>query len=354
MTLPHRGRRRGAAGALVPRPATLTTRLATLLTVLVAVLGGCSAADPPTGPTPRPVVASGSKVPVPEVGAYFGTQFSGTEEERKAKITALEDQIGRKFAIDHVFYRWDVQFPQDYDRWTIAQGRTLFLNWSSRQQDKSGAKWADIAAGRYDALIRERAAAIKALDVPVFLSFTHEPNQLVGDGRNASGHPPDYVRAWRHVVSMFNQAGATNVSWVWVQMAFTFRQGQADQFYPGDDIIDWVGVDGYHNINCPWLRAGWKGFDAVFGKAVSWAEARGKPLMIAEFNLREDPADPQRKAQWLRDLAGEVARSPTIKGIVSFNSRESCAADIATSPEAVEGYKDLGQSPQLQAPAPRR
>jgi Glycosyl hydrolase family 26 len=339
----HHGRR--------TRPVT-----ASVLAVLVtATLLACTGSKPTPTPTPSggsATTSSEGRVPTPATGAYLGTHFGGTDEARKTALTALEAKIGRKFAIDHVYYRWSDTFPSAYDTWTIAQGRTLFLNWSSKADNGPPVKWADIAAGGQDQVIDARARAIAALGVPVFMGFTHEPGGLVGTGRSKSGTTDDYRAAWRHVVERFRQAGTTNVTWVWTLTSYQFRNADVTPLYPGDDVIDWVGADGYANISCPWLKVGGTPFDQIFAAASTFAAAHEKPLMIAEFNVGEDPSNPAFKADWFEAAVTAVAKDPTIKALVSFNSQESCAAVVDTSAQSVDGFAAMAESPQLKALPP--
>ena len=59
-------------------------------------------------------------------------------------------------------------------------------------------------------------------------------------------------------MGIFDAEGATNVTWAWCGTAWgmktpdsaTSTAGSAYQYYPGDDVIDWVCADGFN-----WARA---------------------------------------------------------------------------------------------------
>lgn len=312
---------------------------------------GSSAERQDTFTDTLPLEPSGA-VPLPAEGAYFGTYFPASVPDRKAAILGLESQIGRQLAIDHVYYRWDAPFPTSYDDWTISQGRMLFLSWTSRLSTTGAASWNDIVSGRWDRLIDQRARAIKALGVPVLLGFGHEPSDLIGAPPSRSGDIGGYRNAWRYIRARFDAARVDNVSWVWTLTAFAFESGDSLEFYPGDDVVDWVGVDGYVNIDCDWLSVPWSSWTGLFGSAEEFAEDHNKPLVVAEFGLREDPADPERKGKWLAAAAAEIAGMPHLKAVVSFNSQEECSSYIGSSREAVAGYRSLGESAALSAPPP--
>lgn len=301
--------------------------------------------------TPSTGVTGGPAVVVPASGAYLGAHVLPVDGSREAAITKLEQGIGRKLAIDHVYYRWNAPFPSAEDRKTIDEGRILFLSWTSRATSGPAAKWTDIAAGREDTLIDARAKAIRDLGHPVLMGFAAEPGQLIGSTSGRSGSPDELISAFRHIVERFRGAGATNVSWIWTLTAHEFRVGDAMQTYPGDAYVDWVGVDGYTNIQCPWLKVPWVPFQQLYSSAITFARDHSKPLAVAEFNLREDPADPSRKGTWLKDVSVALKANPTVKAVVSFDSSQSCAAVIDTSPQALAGYRALGESPLLKPTA---
>jgi beta-mannanase len=248
-------------------------------------------------------------------------------------------------AIDHVYHGWDTPFPSEYDRWTVSEGRMPFLSWSSRRDQQAPAKWADIAAGRYDDLIEQRASEVAALGVPVLMSLDHEPMSQVGTGAWDSGSVEEFRAAFRHVTEVFERAGGDNVAWVWTLIALQFRTGDPQGLYPGDDVVDWIGVDGYVNIGCPWLDVGWRSWGDVFSAAHEFALGRGKPLIVAEFGLREDPDDPGRKGEWLASSVAEIQAMPALKAVVSFNSEADCSSYVVSSPEALDGYRRMGSDP---------
>ena len=90
---------------------------------------------------------------------------------------------------------------------------------------------------------------------PLLLRFAHEMNAdwYPWDGVRASAPgthdgPARYVAAWRHVHAVFAAAGATNVRWVWSPNHRSIPAAawnDAARYYPGDDVVDWIGVDGY-------------------------------------------------------------------------------------------------------------
>jgi hypothetical protein len=74
---------------------------------------------------------------------------------------------------------------------------------------------AAIADGHSDAYITRFARAVRALNVPVVISFGHEMNGNWYPWETTQSTPAEFVAAWRHIHDLFIQAGASNVIWVW-------------------------------------------------------------------------------------------------------------------------------------------
>ena len=288
-----------------------------------------------------------ARIPNPRrlpVGAYFGvhTQVEGDDTgQQEAAITTVEDHLGRRIDIDHRFYPWEREFPTDLERWDLDHGRVPMISWNGR-----GAYARDIAAGKHDSLIVERAGQIRALKKPVFIRWFWEM-----DGKKKTEwaqSPPDYVAAWQHIVDTFRAHGATNVAWVWCPNASAVADGQAQAFYPGDSYVDWICADGYN-----WApgRPGdrWRSFQDIFAGFYAWASKQSKPIMVGEFGVQERGAG--EKAQWIRDAAA-AARSdfPLIKALVYFDAIQDYDWRIDTSPGSIKAFKDLANDPWFTGP----
>ena len=107
---------------------------------------------------------------IPTSGAYFGSWVAprGTEPRTQA-IERVEGQIGRRFAIDHQYYRWDSVFPGPYETWTRSQGRIPFLNWKAmRSVRRARAVGPDRLGGpgRDDHRARPGRQGLRVPDVP--------------------------------------------------------------------------------------------------------------------------------------------------------------------------------------------
>ena len=102
-----RHRRRRKRGIL---PATYALAFGLALLALLAGIHFGGADGPPAASTPTS-------------GAYFGSWVAPRAGESRADaIERVEAQIGRRFAIDHQYYRWDSNFPGAHEAWTVSRG----------------------------------------------------------------------------------------------------------------------------------------------------------------------------------------------------------------------------------------
>lgn len=282
------------------------------------------------------------------LGAFVEPRGGQTHEEA---LEELESLIGRRLDLDHQYYAWDDPIPTQHETLTVEQGRIPLISWkAARRSDRSVVPWSSIARGDEDSVIAERADAFRSFGHPVMFIFNHEPEK---DHR--MGTPEEFVAAWRHIHDVFSSRGVTNVAWVLTLFGSSYRNGDVEQFYPGDDYVDWVAGDGYNfygtNPGPRGCSRPWKPFSAIFGGLNQWASERGKPALAVETGTTEDPADPNRKAQWFTEALATLKSWPNFKGLVYFNSdrtqRSGCNWLIESSDASVDAFRDTAEDPYL-------
>jgi beta-mannanase len=174
--------------------------------------------------------------------------------------------------------------------------------------------------------------------------FAHEMNLAgspYGPGQNGNT-PALFIAAWRHVVTVFRQQGATNVSWVWSPNVNCGGSCPFQAFYPGDQWVDWVGLDGYNYASVddvPWMT-----FQQVFGSSYAELTAlTSKPLMIAETASTELGGS---KATWIEQTFAQIPTSfPHIKAIVWFDIDKETDWPVNSSPTSLAAYRQVVTSP---------
>ncbi len=176
-----------------------------------------------------------------------------------------------------------------------------------------------INAGKFDKPFRQWAASAKKDGRRILLRFGFEFN---GDWFSWSGDPKAYVTAWRRAHGIFAAVGASNVEWVWSPNVVSCPdkpENDMHLYYPGDEYVDWVGVDGYNfgDHHDQWHK--WQSFSEVFTDVLDGFEERypQKPIIIAEFGCA--PGDPAAREAWIRRAFRFLETRKQVRAAVWFN-----------------------------------
>jgi hypothetical protein len=225
----------------------------------------------------------------------------------------------------------DEIFPSRSDRAFAKAGATLMLSWAVDQLPAVG-------RGGDDDEMRDWARQMAAFPGRILLRFRWEmdrPN-LAGD----VGLPADYIAAWKHVRQVFARENVRNVSWVWCPTAQGFQSGYAQDYYPGDDQVDWVCVDAYASRSLTPLSQLVRPF-------LAWAGGHPKPIVIGEFGVSRAWGASDR-AGWLAAAANLVAENPQIKAVSYFDSDPDDSDPyqrFLLDPPALAAFANLAKTP---------
>jgi len=282
--------------------------------------------------------------PFPE-GCLWGLFQSNTPIQLYS-INQFEVQSGKKAATIMFFIDWTYDFPAQDCETIIKYGAIPHVTWEPWIiGEENGIKLKDIIKGKWDKYIRRWAQEARDFGYPFFLRMGHEMN---GDWYPWSAAKNDYdasrfVAAWHHVYKIFEKAGATNVIWVWCPMNADFPASpwnKCSKYYPGDEYVDWVGIDGYN-----WGRAVswgiWIPFERLFKKRYEeFVELYpDKPIMIGEFACSTIGGD---KGEWIRRAFANIKNEfPRIKAIVWFNINKECDWRLNSSTDAFKAFSDV-------------
>jgi mannan endo-1,4-beta-mannosidase len=133
-----------------------------------------------------------------------------------------------------------------------------------------------IAAGAYDSSLRSYAAEAKAFGKPVILSFAPEANGDWYTWGYGETSPSTWVAAWRHVVTVFRQQGASNVTWMWTMNSPFPGSEPVSAYWPGASYVGIIGLDGYYATQS-------NTFDSLFGTVIGQVRKfTSKPVLISE------------------------------------------------------------------------
>ena len=198
-----------------------------------------------------------------------------------------------------------------------------------------------ITAGGEDAYLKSYAAAAKSFGHEVWLRPFHEMN---GDwypwSGTGPGTPADVAAAWRHVKTIFNDAGASNVKFVWCPNGESVPDTAANgiaEYWPGDAYVDYLGIDAYNaGTTRSWSR--WQSIGEAMGPSYGIVTGLStKPLLLGETSSVERGGD---KAAWIADLFGSIRTKYTrIVGVVWFDAKQTYDWRLDSSSSAQTAFR---------------
>jgi beta-mannanase len=350
-----------------PRPTSTKTPGTTPTTSTPTVLPTTTrpTTAPPTTPTPtnptptNPTCHVDAKL-VPTCNVLWGAAAGGfTSTPRDQALKDWEATSGRTATIFHQYHKGDELFPTKAEiamTRDAAKPRVLLLNWKVAY----GTTWAKVAAGEKDARIDRWADFIKANYTDRFyLALHHEPendvNATAGSGMTAK----DFAAMYRHVIERLRAKGVTNAVNVLAYMGNEKWMAQSwwADLYPGDDVVDWIGLDSYVNAESGAYHYGTfadlldrKGSKNGIG-FYDWSVSKHptKPLMMAEWGVYHSLTKVADKASIYNGVLAELKKRPQIKAMVYFDTEKDDQGDrnisIASSPGALDAFRLLAADP---------
>lgn len=312
---------------------------------------------PAPSATPQPTATT-----VPEYasiqGLYWGAFNAGLDMEKK---------LGQKFAGQLYYHNWGRPFGGSAE-YNAKNGWITQVTWEYKASYGLDSPYVlrplqSILDGNEDKYIQEFAREAAAFGKPVFLRWGHEMNgdwyawsgsrnggavaDQYGDPQKADG-PERFVDAYKHIYKIFEAENADNVLWVWCpNVAMTGKLGEPwnayPNYYPGDEYVDWLCVDGYNwGASQDWSK--WQTFDEVYSDSYAQLQAinASKPMMIGEFSSSEVGGD---KAAWIKDTLQRIpAGYPQIRFIFWFHINKETDwrfdSSEASMQAFIDGFKD--------------
>lgn len=271
-----------------------------------------------------------------EVGGFYSGFYAPADFTRlevlNKKLADAEELIGQSLDIASMYVAWGPQsidgFPQEQLEDLVSQRKIPMITWEpwtetfgwTHEQNlplaKNKAIFRNIADGAFDYYIAAFADKIRDLGAPVFLRFGHEmdnPQYPWSEGGEVA--PEDFIGAWRRVVSLCNERGASNVTFVYNP----WRGVAVDKYYPGDDYVDWIGLT-LLNYGKAGRDGQWHSFQPLYEEFHNHIKKYDKPVMLAEFGSTPYGGD---AGEWLADAFETIKTSyPQIHAAVLFNSGE--------------------------------
>jgi hypothetical protein len=337
-----------------------------------------------TPDTSQASTKSSKKLLPPLNGVYHGAfaDFGPTEDVVSAKrISDFKALVGKDIVWGYFSNNWfdGIRYPKQQIQALHQSGVVPFVRLMPRSRFQVGGQdpvytLQKINDGVFDAELRQWAQEAVQSGIPLLIEFGTEVNgnwfswsgASSGGGQTTSfGDPgvpdgPEQFRfAYRRIIDLFRAEGAHNVTWFFHVNIYSVPDeswNKPEQYYPGDDYIDWIGVSVY-------------GAQREDEQSISFTElmdkhygsisriAPGKPMAILEFGVVD--RDGGDASAWIEDALTSIAsgRFAGIKAVSYWHSNwvntdgSESHMRIDSSIRALEMYRSLIANPFFSATA---
>ncbi|MFH2146246.1 MAG: glycosyl hydrolase [Candidatus Omnitrophota bacterium] len=293
-----------------------------------------------------------------EIGAFVGNPNSRPPTSQE--IREFEQLIGRHLSSVLFFWAWDDgDFPapalkdvRDHDGYdTGIKLQITWEPWRRAGADDNSYTLRSIINRQHDAYISRFARACRDWKDIIRLRFAHEMihynNPEVLGWFPWQDKPDEYVPAWNHIHNIFKNEHADNVEFVWAPQNYPPWFDALEKYYPGQDKVDWLGIDGYN-----WGEDGLPGwpydqnftdlFYPLYHAFVDHPKVFGdKKIMISEIATPKDNQFGGHKSAWILDmfecLKNEYAK---VEAFYWFNAEKEKDWRVNSSAQSLDAFKN--------------
>jgi hypothetical protein len=252
---------------------------------------------------PLPPSLVGAFVPWGQISREHNLrQWEAWLRQRPSTVLAM-DFYGQTTWADFKNYDWLPGF------WAKANPNR-HLVWSIPLTVK-GTPLADVADGLHDEAFQAAASAISIAQPDAIIRLGWEMNSTATDWF-AGGREADYIRAFRRVVEIFRQY-SRQFRFDWC-ISWGPQDSAADKSYPGDDVVDYVGLDIYDYKPGAFDRKQWDAayVDVTFGLAwqARFAADHNKKMSFPEWGVGHAGDNPyfiEQMHSWFVDHQRDIA-----------------------------------------------
>ena len=165
----------------------------------------------------------------PARGCYIGAYIE-LDNNTAGEISTFEQLTTKKHATYFKYVGYGQPFPYKWVKDLHAQGALPHIAWEPNE---------GLGPVRDDDYLHGWAQAAARTGKPIFLRYASEMN---GNWMAYSGDPDLYIAKWRLVYNIMHEE-APNVIMIWCPYATP--KATIPMYYPGDEYVDWVGVNLY-------------------------------------------------------------------------------------------------------------
>lgn len=318
-----------------------------LLLTAACARGGASVSEQDTEP-------AGAGTPLialpPEGSVYHGVYPGGKIDEddmTPSDIETYEQAAGKPAAWVYFSNNWynARDFPLKTATWIRARGsipfiRLMLMSDISRPKPEPTFTLERIIEGDFDTDLEAWADSARDFGSPLVVEYGTEVNgewfpwngkwngggesDRYGDPEEPDG-PERFRDAFRHIVELMRESGADNITWVF-HANWDDRPAEdwnaLEQYYPGDEWVDWIGVSAYG------AQTPLDDESPTFGDMMDSAYPRladlsaDRPIFVLEFGVTSGN-EIVDQAQWADEALADITagRWPRVAGFSWWNEK---------------------------------
>ncbi len=230
---------------------------------------------------------------VPSCGAFIGAAVGSNADPAER-----ESQLGGRMGLHRTYYQAEqVAAAVRNAKVDLAANRVPWISF------KPAYSWADMADGKGDAWAQDLAQQLSRLDGPVWLAIYHEPEN--------DGDIKQWTRMQAHLAPMI-RAIAPNVAYSiiltgWHQTFGSNPDFQLASLWPGDEIVDIIGIDPYNDygvVKDGTMSTKFVELKSFYTTVAPFASAHHVHWAVAETGYTDEAA--AKDAAWLTRGADDL------------------------------------------------
>lgn len=286
----------------------------------------------------------------PEEGCYLGAYIDLASELQQVYVdqngrsrklpSEFEAIVGRPHAMYFFYLGYGKPLPLDWVRKLTAQNKFVHIALEPNE---------GLERVQDDRYLQDLADAMRESGARIFLRFASEMN---GTWVKYHGDPDLYIEKWRLVTRVMRER-APNVAMVWCP--YERPVGNIPDYYPGDDYVDWVGIN-FYSVTYFNQDRKTPAFHMKPREKLSYIYERysaRKPIMICEYATTHFSALEQKNLSAfaihnIRSLYSDLQTMfPRVKAINYFNTnnlelehRQNNNYSVTHDLEVLQAYRE--------------
>jgi len=185
--------------------------------------------------------------------------------------------------------------------------------------------------------------------------LNHEPEDDVRTDAGSGMTAKDFAASFRYVIKRLRAQQVNNMVSVVAYMGNEKWMAQSwwKDLYPGDDVVDWMGLDSYVSVEKGYYHYG--DFGDLLDREPTgggtgwydWATTAHptKPIMLAEWGMYHRSAYVTDKSAAFNSVAPELRLRPQIKAVVYFDTELDDEGDrnlsVASTSAGLAAFRKL-------------